>query len=321
MSATPNVLPATTVAAERVALAHPDLPGLHAWRVGNRVGEAPNWDPDTGTLMWIDVRAPAVLRLDPRSALVTRWVLPEVVGAMGLAGRGRVVLALRNRLAWLDLSTGLLVTLPAVPGEPDHNRLNDGKVSPSGRWFVFGSMDDRASDKQPTGALYCAGHDGSVTRLTVGPQDGLTVANGIAFSPDARTIYFSDSHAGKVWHAPWVEAAGAMGTPLLLCSPDDAAGRPDGAAVDTQGHYWSAGVSAACLNRYSAAGDLLERLRLPCRAPTMPCFGGAGLTDLYLTSLVRPGWTLGPQDLDGALFCWPSRSAGLPVPRWSSTPP
>jgi sugar lactone lactonase YvrE len=310
---TPNALPVTTRRAERVELPHPTLPGLHAWRVGNKVGEAPNWDGQTDSLLWIDIRAPAVLRLNPQTAELSTWVLPEVVGAMGLASAGSVALALKDSLALLDLETGLLTRLHTVAGEPEHNRLNDGKVSPGGRWFVFGSMDDRPTDKQPTGALYATSRSGPVKRL----WQGLTVANGIAFSPDAGTLYFSDSAAGRVWHAPWDEDQGAMGRPALLCSPDEAAGRPDGAAVDSEGHYWSAGVSAGCLNRFAADGTLLHRLPLPCRAPTMPCFGGATLDNVYVTSLVRPGWPLSPEHVDGELLCFPASATGLNPSRWT----
>lgn len=311
---TPNALPAATRRAERVAIAHPTLPGLHGWRVGNRVGESPCWDDGTASLLWVDVRAPAVLRLHPATAELTTWSLPEVVGAMGLAAPGQVVLALRARIATLDLAAGHLHTLHAVAGEPHHNRLNDGKVSPSGRWFVFGSMDDRPAGKQPAGSLYVCDRSGPVRRL----WRGLTVANGIAFSPDGQTLYFSDSAAGRVWHAPWHEASGTMGVPQRLCSPDEAAGRPDGAAIDAEGRYWSAGVSAGCINRFSAGGSLQAMLPLPCRAPTMPCFGGDGLADLYVTSLVRPGWTLSAQHWDGDLLCLPRAGCGLPSPRWNA---
>lgn len=311
---TPSDLPATTRRVERVDLVDPLLPGLHVWRVGNRVGEAPHWDGETQSLLWIDIRAPAVHRLDPARAELTTWALPGVVGAMGPADPGCVVLALKRSLAILDLARGRMTPLQVVDGEPDHNRLNDGKVSPSGRWFVFGSMDDRAADKETSGALYVTGADGGVRRL----HAGLTVANGIAFSPSADTLYFSDSAVGRVWQAPWDEAAGSMGAPSSLCSPDEAAGRPDGAAVDLEGHYWSAGVSAGCLNRFASDGRLLQRLAVPCRAPTMPCFGGPDLRDLYLTSLVRPGWSLTSDRVDGDLLCFPSGTRGMPAPRLAS---
>ena len=314
-TATSVILNAQRAHVERVDLAHPTLSGLCAWRVGNRVGEAPNWDARTQTLLWIDVRAPAVLQLDPATDEVTRWTLPEVVGAMGLAQPGTVVLALQRSLALLVLDSGRLTTLCAVANEPIHNRLNDGKVSPSGRWFVFGSMDDRPTDKQPTGALYCASATGGPVRLL---HESLTVANGIAFSPDAGTIYFSDSQIGRVWRAPWNEDTGGMGRPEPLCAPDELVGRPDGAAVDSSGTYWSAGVSAGVLNRFAADGTLLERIALPCRAPTMPCFGGPDASDVYVTSLVRPAWSLEPSSLDGALFRFASPVTGLPGMGWAA---
>lgn len=311
-----TVIPVTLSAqhghVDRVDLPHASLKGLCAWRVGNRVGEGPHWDAQTQTLLWIDVRAPAVLRLDPATNALTSWTLPEVVGAMGLTAPGSVVLALQRTLALLDLNSGRLSTMCTIDREPAHNRLNDGKVSPTGRWFVFGSMDDRPGEKQPTGALYAAGAGGAIRRL----YDGLTVANGIGFSPDATTIYFSDSHRGCVWRAPWNEASGDMGQPQTLCAPDELAGRPDGAAVDSEGNYWSAGVSAGVINRFGSDGALHTRIRLPCRAPTMPCFGGRQSNEVYVTSLVRPHWTDTSSGLDGALFRFTSDATGLRSERW-----
>jgi sugar lactone lactonase YvrE len=306
---------------DRTYIARPGLPALHAWRVGNRVGESPVWDASGGHLLWIDVRAPAVLRLHPATGTLTRWALPEVVGALGLGGgAGSVVLALVRSLAVLNLSTADLQPLLTVESEPPGNRLNDGKVSPSGRWFVFGSMDDRAADKRPTGSLYCASTDGhmrQVRRL----REGLTVANGIAWSPDASLVYFSDSHAGLVWRASWDETAGTLGEARPFCQTGEQQGRPDGAAVDADGHYWSAGVSAGCLNRFAPDGRRVATLPLPCRAPTMPCFGGAGLDTLFVTSLVRPAWgpdsDAGASALDGALFAVPSTVRGLPASHWA----
>jgi sugar lactone lactonase YvrE len=301
---------------ERIELADAGLPGLHAWRVNNRVGESPTWDVAAQRLLWIDVRAPAVLRLDPRTSVVTRWDLPEVVGALGLTRAGCAVLALTRRLAHLDLRSGNLEPWVDVGDEPTGNRLNDGKVSPSGRWFVFGSMDDRAAGKQPTGALYRAGADGSIARLS----QGLTIANGIAWSPDAATLYFSDSFAGRVWHAAWNEAEGSMADPVPFCEADESFGRPDGAAVDALGQYWSAGVSAGCLNRFAADGRHLARWALPCRAPTMPCFGGSDLGTLFVTSLVRPALPVHTEGLDGALFALTAGVQGIAAPRLALSP-
>lgn len=275
-------------------LEHPGTGPLEVWPVGNRVGESPAWHAGEQALYWIDVRGQQVLRLDPARRQLTRWQLPEVVGAMALWNDGSLRLALQQRIADLDLRTGLLRTACSlVAHEPPGNRLNDGKRSPSGRWFVVGSMDDRA-DKEASGGLYCVGDGGAVRRL----HAGLVVANGIAWSPDARTLYFSDSFRGQVWQADWNEAEGTMGAPRSFAALGEAEGRPDGAQVDGAGRYWSAGVSAGALNVLAPNGTRQGRIALPCRAPTMCAFGAAG--DLWVTSLVRPGWE--PTALDGALF-------------------
>lgn len=273
---------------------HPATGPIEVWPVGNRVGESPAWHAGEQALYWIDVRGQQVLRLDPARQLLTRWQLPEVVGALALWHDGTVRLALKQHIADMDLHTGACRTVCSLAAhEPPGNRLNDGKRSPSGRWFVVGSMDDRP-DKEASGGLYCVGNGGVVRRL----HAGLVVANGIAWSPDAHALYFSDSFRGQVWQAAWNEAEGTMGEPRPFADLGEAEGRPDGAQVDGAGRYWSAGVSAGALNILAPDGEQHRRVTLPCRAPTMCAFGAAD--DLWVTSLVRPGWE--PTAHDGALL-------------------
>ena len=297
---------------ERTTL-KPPFDGMFAWSIRNGVGESPVWDADTGRLFWIDIRAPAVLCLDPATGDLIRWRLPEVVGALGLAGERQVVLALQHHLALLDTSTGMLQHFANIPDEAVTNRLNEGKVSPSGRWFVFGSMDDRASNKQPIGALYRAGADGTVQRLFC----GVTVANGIAWTPDGASILFSDSFAGTIWRASWDEPHGAMGEPTLFATSVEEAGRPDGALMGLDGNYLSAGVSAGRLNTFDRHGNRIGQRALPVRAPTMPCVGGVDGSQLFVTSLVRPGWDTSAT-LDGALVEMAAPCCVAPAVRWGA---
>jgi len=269
---------------------------VRGYRVSNKVGECPSWHAGERRLYWVDVRRQQLLRLDTHASEISRWELPEVVGALALLPSGQVWLGLRHRLVELDLESGRIEDVCDVESDRPSNRLNDGKVSPTGRWFVFGSMDDRP-EKMPTGALYCVSANGHVARL----YDGLVVSNGIAWSPDASVLYFSDSTRGLLMHAPWNEERGEMGVARVLAHLDEGQGRPDGAAVDAQGNYWSAGVSAACLNQLDAHGTLLRKLQLPCRAPTMAAFAGDGSRTVFVTSLVRSTWReIGPWD--GALL-------------------
>jgi sugar lactone lactonase YvrE len=267
-----------------------------AYAVNNRVGEAPCWHPQQQCLYWIDVRGQQLLRLDPERERLTRWQLPQIVGALALRADNEVCLALVRELVMFNVETGLMRGFVTIDAEPDGNRLNDGKVSPSGRWFVFGSMDDRAQ-KQATGALYCSDLSGHVRRI----QYGLTVANGIAWNVSGDQLYFSDSSDGVVYRASWDEVNGTIGPVETFARLDEAQGRPDGGTVDSADRYWSAGVSAGCINVLSAQGALVEKIALPCRAPTMCTFGGSGGADLYVTSLIRPQWNA-PGEHDGALL-------------------
>jgi sugar lactone lactonase YvrE len=284
---------------------HPQLGEIKAWFVGNQVGESPVWCQAEDALFWIDVRAPQLLRLCTKSAMLTRWVLPDVVGALALAGTDNVLLALRHSLVQMSLLSGLIVELAAVETDRPDNRLNDGKVSPSGRWFVFGSMDDRPQ-KQATGSLYRAANDGKVEKLF----DGLFVANGIAWKQDASEIYFSDSHRGLLMRAGWDESTGLMGQPSVVSQLNEVLGRPDGACVDANDGYWSAGVSAGVLNLIDTDGSVARRIDLPCQAPTMCTFGEADAQTMFVTSLVRPHWA-NPGRWDGALLSFKSPALGV----------
>jgi sugar lactone lactonase YvrE len=279
-------------------LRDPALGRARVWPVGNRVGESPVWHAGEQALYWIDVRGPQLLRLQPGSHRITRWELPDVVGAVALKRGHLAWLALRHALVEIDLHSGRLRQVAAVEEELPHNRLNDGKTSPSGRWFVFGSMDDRPQ-KEATGGLYRADAAGRVEKLA----DGLVVANGIAFSNDGRTLYFSDSARGLVMSASWDESHGSMGRAHIIAMLGEELGRPDGAVVDAEDCYWSAGVSAGVLHRLDPNGRVRQRLPLPCRAPTMCAYGGRDAGTLFVTSLVRPHWEArGP--CDGALLAF-----------------
>lgn len=267
------------------------------------VGESPVWDDTTGLLWWVDVRGPSLHRTDPTTGRTERWALPEPVGSLARCRSGGLLLALRSRVVRFDPRDGAIETLAAPEADRPHNRLNDGKASPCGR-FVVGGMDDRP-DKQPTAALWSISAEGVTQRLA----EGLTVANGLAWSADGHTLWYADSRRTGIWTAPWNQATGTIGASRLVAAPDDATGRPDGAAMDVEGGYWSAGVSAGVLNRWLPDGTLDRVVKLPVRAPTMPCFGGPGLRHVYVTSLRGP--LSGPDD--GALVVLDLGVAGVPV--------
>jgi len=118
----------------------------------NTTGESPLWSAREAALYWVDIPAGAIHRWCPATDEQTAWRLPAAVGSIGLRGRGGLVVAMRNGFHLFDTETEKLTFL--VNPEPDMptNRLNDGKVSPEGRFWA-GTMDERP-DKQPIGSLY-----------------------------------------------------------------------------------------------------------------------------------------------------------------------
>lgn len=273
--------------------------------------EGPVWDDREGVLWFVDITAPLVLRLEPESGRLDRFPMPAEVGSLGLAQQGRLVLALRTGIHLFDPATGALDFLVNPEPTPPTNRLNDGKVGPDGNFWV-GSLDDRPK-REATAALYRITPAGESTRIA----DGLFCSNGLAWSPDGRTLYHSDSRG------PWLQAfdfdarQGLATHPRRLLTLTEADGLPDGAAMDADGFYWSAGITAGVLNRISPDGVIVERIPLPVTAPTMPCFGGADLRTLFVTSLAsdRSG-----SHQPGRLIAFRTEVAGLPPHRFGEGP-
>jgi len=281
------------------------LPDPEVLPVRTQLGESPLWDAAASALWFIDIRAPALHRLDPRTQKLDSWPMPEPIGSLGLCRNGRLLLALQHSLHVFDPRTGKRERFLVLEDEPEHNRLNDGKVAPDGAFWV-GSMDADAAQRRPTGTLYRITADGKVS--SHGNQ--LKVSNGLAWSADGRTMFHADSHLQ--WIRRYRHASGTLSDQKTIAHPDEKTGRPDGAAADVEGGYWSAGVSAGCLNRWSADGELLERVALPVPNPTMPCFAGEDMKTVYVTSLART-----PHENAGAMVRLRLAVAGVPVARFA----
>ena len=242
-------------------------------------GEAPYWDEQEQALYFVDMHAPALLRLDPTTGKLNRWTMPDTIGSFGLCLDGRAIVSLRSGLHFFDLATERLELIAHPEAGRPENRLNDGKVGPDGRFWV-GSMNE-STVRRPEGSLYRVDHDGTCLRIL----EGLYTSNGLAWSPNGRLLYHSDSRGKFVQVFDYNLESGSIANGRTLCTMTEQEGRPDGAAMDCEGFYWSAGVSAGCLNRLSPDGRIVEKIILPVAAPSMPCFGGADLKTLYVTSL------------------------------------
>ncbi|AJD52837.1 Sugar lactone lactonase YvrE [Thalassospira xiamenensis M-5 = DSM 17429] len=242
------------------------------------LGECPNWDGYNNRLYWADIIGQKIHALDIETGQRHSWSFESEVGCFGLTDQGRLVVALKSDIILFDPKTGVREKLAAVDGDNDMSRTNDGKIGPDGAFWV-GTMDQNA-DKQPVASLYRVTGSGEVEHKV----GGIKISNGLAWSPDGRIMYHSDSRGPWVNRWDFDAKTGAIRNCQRFLDLNDTVGRPDGAAVDMEGCYWSAGVSAGKLNRFAPDGTLLLSIDMPMPNPTMPCFGGLDMKTLYVTS-------------------------------------
>ena len=281
------------------------------------LGESPVYDEREDAILFEDIVNRTIHSVDLATGAKRQWHFPTVVGSFGLAESGRLVVALSHEIGLFDRADGTFIRLCTIEdGNPD-TRLNDGKVGPDGAFWV-GSMDDRgkpASEGLPLGALYRVDGNGRVEKKV----EGLFTSNGLAWGPDGRTLFHSDSRGRWIDRWRFDPATGAIGERTrIVADIGEADGRPDGGACDAGGCYWSAGISAARLNRYAADGKLVASYPVPVAAPTMPCFGGPGMKRLFVTSLRtgRSPEALEKYPLTGITLVGQSPVAGVPVSRF-----
>jgi sugar lactone lactonase YvrE len=240
------------------------------------LGEGPRWDAAARRLLWVDIEAGALHLFDPARDEDRAILLGKRVGAVAPMTSGGVLVALADRLAVVDLGDESVRTLVEIPHEVDR-RLNDGACDPAGRFWV-GSM---ALDESPgAGALYRYSRDAGLERVL----EGVTLSNGIGWSPEGATMYYVDSPTHRIDVFDFdVETGEISGRrPWVEIEPDD--GTPDGLAVDDEGGVWLALWGGGAVRRYSPGGELDRVLRVPTDNVTACCFGGDEGRLLYVTT-------------------------------------
>ncbi len=271
-----------------------------------QLGECPVWHAHEQALYFVDATAPAIHRLEGDGTFRT-WPLPAPIGSFAFRAKGGAVLALGPGFALFDFATGRLDWIARPEADQPENRFNDGAVDPAGRFWA-GSM--HATTREATASLYRLDADRRVTRVL----DGIRVANGIGWSPDGRTLYFTDSPTRCIF-AFDVDATGAVSRRRVFARLADDAGYPDGLTVDAEGCVWSAHWRGARISRYRPDGGLERAIAMPVDRPTSLAFGGSDLGTLYITS-ARAGLSAEArteQPLAGALFACRPGVRGLPA--------
>lgn len=287
-----------------------------------QLGECPVWSASEGRLYWVDIDGQAIHRFDPATGLDEAHPAPGRPASLALtAGPGRLLVAIERRLAFLDWGSGTWLDWQALEPDDVGNRLNDGRCDPAGRFWVGSMHDPAAADaaaRLATGMLHRVERDG--TAITVRSEIG--VANGLAFAPDGRTMYFADTRRDLVWAYDYDVSDGEASNERVFLDFGSLPGRPDGACMDEDGCYWVACVYGAAVLRVTPAGVVDRQIAVPVEKPTMPAFGGDDLSTLYITTIGGGGsHAVDPTQVDaGGLFAIETGVRGLPEPRFAGGP-
>lgn len=274
------------------------------------LGEGPVWDARRGRLQWVDCDQKILFGLDPTTGAVSRTGLPHFPGSYAFRRRGGLVMAYRNQLVLMDEdgSNAQPVETPGVDFGVE--RFNDGACDRRGRFWI-GTMDRKL--KAPVGNLFRLDPDLTFTQI----ESGLTASNGIAFSPDDRTMYHTDTGAARIYAYDFDLDSGAVTSRRVFA--EFTHGRPDGCTVDAEGHLWVAAINGGEVVRIDPEGRRVDAIALPVSRPTSTMFGGADLRTLYITTM-RFGLTPEEQVAQphaGCLFAADVDVPGLPEPEFA----
>jgi sugar lactone lactonase YvrE len=288
----------------------------------NLLGESPFWHPTEKMLYWIDIPARLICRTRVKSKVVESWQMHEEPGCIApRTTPNGLVIALRDGIYTSNAWQGKLTKISDVNFDTTTTRFNDGKCDSQGRFWAGTLFEPRTAR---LAKLYCL--DARTTQLAT-MQDNAILANGLAWSPDDRTVYWADTtdHVIRAWD--WDRKTGHMENPRIFAqfptkptnwhmnSGIPYAGRPDGCAVDVEGNYYIAMFEGQQILKIAPNGNVLDSIPTPSRCTTMPCFGGDDLKTLFITtaSYNRPSEEVSTYPLSGHVFSLQMAVAGLPV--------
>jgi sugar lactone lactonase YvrE len=276
------------------------------------LGECPVWSGDEQVLYWVDINAPSLNRFDPATGENIAMPMPESIGCFALCASGGFVVALRNGF-WLASKDGKLTRkVGNAPYDAAHHRFNDGRCDARGRLFA-GYM----NEARDTASAALVRLDPDFTQTQV--ISGMTISNGLAWSPDGRTMYHADTPTRTINAYDYDPAAALPSHPRVFARFTAEGDRPDGAAVDSEGCYWSALYRGAKVVRIAPDGRVLAAFAVPAMCPTMCAFGGRDLRTLFVTSArqQRSDDELRRLPQSGGIFAMPVDAPGLPEPKFA----
>ena len=251
----------------------------------HELGEGIRWDARRNEMLAVDILVGRVYRARVRDdgglEGICVYQIPDPVGMLApVEGDGGWVLGAGRGFVYLA-ADGAQQTLAEVA--PAGTRMNDGACDPQGRFWAGTLADDH---HEGGGSLYRLDPDGRVELML----DGLTISNGVGWSPDGRTMYLVDSGPGVIHAFSFDADRGRIFAGRILVTVPEEVGAPDGMTVDAAGDLWVAIYGGGRVNRYAPDGSLRHVYPIPAEQCTCCAFGGPGLHRLYVTTATE-GWS------------------------------
>lgn len=281
------------------------------------LGEGARWDDRRGELLRVDIVAGRVFRervaADGAHERVREYAVPGTVGAIApiAGGQGWLLASGRGFSHLLPDGTHRRV----VDVAPPRSRMNDAACDALGRCWAGSLADDHHAGG---GAFYRLERDGTVDVVL----EGLTIPNGMGWSPDGRTMYLIDSVPGVVLAFDFDLERGTLADRRVLIEIDDADVAPDGMTVDASGDLWIAIYNGGQVRRYSPEGELRDRHEVPARQVTSCAFGGDGMSTLYVTTATE-NWSAEERLAEpaaGLVYRFATDTTGLPARHFRPDP-
>ncbi|KAI0034317.1 SMP-30/Gluconolaconase/LRE-like region-domain-containing protein [Vararia minispora EC-137] len=269
-------------------------------RVGCMLGEGPLYEAQTFTLHFVDifekrvrvrcetssnhvVPQSQVFHLDIRTLELSIDQYDEPITCLALRRGGRgLACATASGIATIEEGKLQYLARPIEVEDRPYTRFNDGACDSEGRFFI-GTMFSK--EKGIPGVLYKFDpKDMSCVVVDPGP---FTDSNGIAWSLDERTMYFTDSLNNVIYAYDYEDGVisgrrvfADTGSILRLKNS-----YPDGLCMDDEGCIWSARWGGSCIVRFNREGIIDVQIDLPTvHRVTACCFGGLNNDELFITT-------------------------------------
>jgi sugar lactone lactonase YvrE len=279
----------------------------HVLPCRNKLGEGPLWSIDEQKLYWVDITSNSFSRFDPASDTQETFQVDQSIGVLALRAAGGLVMATRKGFAFWSEQQRDLKYIAQPYGNDPLRRFNDGAVDARGRFWAGTMSDEEVPGK---GIVYRLDPDGSTHEMI----KNVGVPNGIGWSPDNTSMYFTDSEASSctIFVYDYDIETGVITNGRVFWTNPDEKGNPDGLTVDSEGFVWSAVWDGAKIIRVDPAGQIERTIKMPVLRPTSCVFGGSGLTELYITSASVDEIYRAQYPLSGDLFRIKTDIKGLP---------